>query len=211
MGVDGDGARLAAVSAGDAAGRLFRVYERHCRTPGLDTLFELLNAMHSLNDRLKATTQRDLHAVQEFVALKALRNFAHHREEVRANVRVIPAPAISDLGSLCIVRRDQVERAIESTPERWQADTRAACETRFHWYGQAVNINPCIFNFMVRAYEMLVELGVQTSQDAVGSFQASYRREEEEGHSHYVSGLLTTNVAEISATLSAVAAELPSV
>lgn len=46
-------------SAIAAAGRLFRVYERHCRSPDPDTLLEVLTAMHSLNDRLKTAVGRD--------------------------------------------------------------------------------------------------------------------------------------------------------
>ena len=91
-------------SAQAAAGRLFRVYERHCQNPSPDTLFEALTAIHSLNDRLKKATGRDLHEIEEFIALKVLRNFAHHEEEVHANVRVIPVPAYSDLLFMCIVQ-----------------------------------------------------------------------------------------------------------
>jgi hypothetical protein len=157
--------------ATDAAGRLFRSYEGHCKAPGPDTLFETLTAMHSLNDRLKKTAGSDFHGIQEFVALKALRNFAHHQEEVRANVRVIPAPAISDLHVLCLVRGDQVERAIESADKPWRVDTRTACEATFHWYGEAVNINPCLFNLVVRAYETLQQLDVRLPADAVADFE----------------------------------------
>jgi Magnesium chelatase, subunit ChlI len=195
--------------ATDAAGRLFRSYEGHCKAPGPDTLFETLTAMHSLNDRLKKTVGSDFHGIQEFVALKALRNFAHHQEEVRANVRVIPAPAISDLRVLCLVRGDQVERAIESADKRWRVDTRAACEATFHWYGEAVNINPCLFNLVVRAYETLQQLDVRLPADAVADFEASYRYEEARGLSHTVDGRLTAHAADLNAILSNVVADLP--
>jgi hypothetical protein len=196
-------------SAAAAAGRLFRAYEQHCRLPGPDTLFDTLTAMHSLHDRLRNALDHDFHQIDEFVALKALRNFAHHQEEVRANVRVIPTPAISDLAFLCIVRRDQVERAIENVDKRWRASTRVACDGKFHWYGQAVNINPCLFNFMVRAYELLMELKVLPPKEAVKSFEDSYRFEVEHGRSHFVDGRLASHAGEVEAVLSAVVAELP--
>jgi hypothetical protein len=195
--------------ATDAAGRLFRSYEGHCKVPGPDTLFETLTAMHSLNDRLKNTVGSDFHGIQAFVALKALRNFAHHQEEVRTNVRVIPAPAISDLHFLCLVRGDQVERAIESADKRWRADTRTACEATFHWYGEAVNINPCLFNLVVRAYETLRQLDVMLPADAVADFEASYRYEQAHGLSHTVDGRLTAHAADLNAILSNVVADLP--
>jgi hypothetical protein len=198
-------------AAQTAAGRLFRVYERHCQEPGRDTLFEVLTAVHSLNDRLKKTTGRDLHEIEEFIALKVLRNFAHHEEEVLANVRVIPVPAYSDLLGMCIVRRDQVERAIENVKEKWRDGSRTACEAQFHWYGEAVNINPCLFNLVVRIYELLLTITVFPPEEDVASMQASYEFEEAEGHSHYVDGRLTANVAELDAVLSQVVAELPGV
>ncbi len=198
-------------SAQTAAGRLFRVYERHCQNPGPDTLFEVLTAIHSLNDRLKKATGRDLHGIEEFIALKVLRNFAHHEEEVHANVRVVPVPASSDLLFMCIVRRDQVERAIENVDKRWRDGSRAACEAQLHWYGDAVNINPCLFNLVVRIYEMLLAIEVSPPEDDVASIRASYESEEAEGQSHYVDGRLTANVAELDAVLSQVVEELPGV
>lgn len=196
-------------SASEAAGRLFRTYERHCREPSSDALFDLLTAAHSLNDRLQKAVERDFHSIGEFVALKAIRNLAHHQEELRSNVRVIPTPAYSDLAIMCVVRRDQIERAIEATPKRWLEETRAACEAVFHWYGPAVNINPCVFNFMVRVYEALSEADVRPAEEDIANFEASYHYENEEGHSHYVDGKLSAHAAEISALLTSVVNQMP--
>ncbi len=198
-------------SAQAAAGRLFRAYERHCQEPSSDTLFEILTALHSLNDRLKKATSRDLHEIEEFMALKVLRNFAHHEEELHANVRVIPVPAYSDLLFMCIVRRDQVERAIENVERKWRDASRTACETRFHWYGGAVNINPCLFNLVVRTYEMLLALEVSPHEIDIVLFKASYDLEKAQGNSHYVDGRLIAHATEFDAVLARVAAELPSI
>ena len=196
-------------SASDAAGRLFRVYERHCLEPTSDTLFDLLTAMHSLNDRLQKAVKRDFHHVLEFVALKAIRNLAHHQEELRSKVSVISVRAYSELPIMCIVRRDQVERAIESTLVRWREETQAACDAVFQWYGPAVNINPCVFNFMVRAYELLAEVGVRPPEEDVAEFEASYLFEEEYGCPHYIEGGFKTTAGEITALFESVIAEMP--
>lgn len=195
-------------SASEGAGRLFRSYERHCGEPSPDTLFDLLNAAHSLNDRVQAAVNRDFHGIEEFIALKAIRNLAHHQEEVRANVRVLPTPGYSDLMMMCILRRDQVDRAIDAVRGRWQEGTRAACEAKFHWFGPAVNINPCLFNFVVKAYELLLELGVPLPEDAA-ALDASYRYEDENGHSHYVEGTINAHAGVISKLLDDVVSEMP--
>ena len=197
------------MSASSAAGRFFRTYERHCIKAGPDTLFEVLNAIHSLNDRLKGSVGRDLHQIEEFIALKALRNFAHHQEEVQANVKVVPSPAYSDLMVLCIVRREQVERSIEVTDERWRQTTQAACQRKFHWYGIAVNINPCLFNFAVRAYEMMREASVIIPAEDIAAFASSYDFEAVRGYTHLVNGQLNMHSADAAAVLSAIVADLP--
>lgn len=196
-------------AASKAASRLFRAYETHSISPGPDTLFHTLTAIHSLNDKLRKAEVKDFEHLDEFVALKALRNFAHHQDEIEANVRVAPSPAVSDQAYLCLVRRDQVERAIETVNQKWRAETRAACEHRFHWYGEAVNINPCLFNFMVQAYEQLVVAGVKPDTASVESFETSYRFETSEGHAHLIDGRLAGPVGEIEHILAALVADLP--
>lgn len=193
-----------------AADRLFRVYEAHSRSPGPDTLFAVLTAMHSLNDRLKRAKSPDFEFLEEFSALRALRNFAHHEAEIEANVRVVPSPATSELAFVCVVRRDQVERAIEAVGARWRDEVRNACKRQFHWYGEAVNINPCLFNFMVHAYEHLAAAGAKMDSPAMSAFDASYQFEACEGHAHFIDGRLTGVVGDIEQVLTALVGDLPS-
>jgi hypothetical protein len=86
---------------------------------------------------------------------------------------------------------------------------KAACDAKFHWYGQAVNINPCLFNFTVKAYELLVEADVIPPKEAVETFESSYRLEEERGLSHLIEGRLVSRGAEAKALLSGVVATMP--
>ena len=201
---------LALQSVANAAARLFRAYEAHSRSPGPDTLFHTLTAMHSLNDKLRKAEVQAFEHLEEFAALKALRNFAHHQDEIDANVRVIPSPAVSDLAFLCLVRRDQVEQAIETVGQKWRAETRAACESRFHWYGEAVNINPCLFNFMVHAYEQLVVAGVKPDPASVEAFETSYQFEARGGHAHLIDGRMAGPAGRIEQMLTTIVANLPS-
>ena len=193
----------------EAASRLFRAYNRYCTQPDPDALFNTLNAMHSLNDRLKKAIHEDFHKFEQFLALKALRNLTHHAEEVRANVRLLLMPGLSDLQVLCLVRRDQVEHAIAGVDKKWREVTRSACERVFHWYGPAVNINPCLFNFMVHAHEMLQAARMMPDDDASEAFRESYQFEVESGRSHFVDGRVSARAADIGSILSAVVEQLP--
>ena len=197
-------------SAAKAAARLFRAYETHSLAPGPDTLFHTLTAMHSLNDKLRKAEVQDFEHLEEFTALKALRNFAHHQDEIEANLRVIPSPAGSDLAFLCLVLRDQVEQAIDAVGQKWRAEIRAACERGFHWYGEAVNINPCLFNFMVHAYEQLIAADVNADPASMEAFETSYQFETREGHAHLIDGRLAGRAGEIELMLTTLVADLPS-
>ena len=81
---------------------------------------------------------------------------------------------------------------------------------QFHWYGEAVNINPCLFNLMVRIYEMLLAIELPLLEEDISSFRMSYEREEEQGHSHYIDGHLTAHAGELHTIFSEVVADLPS-
>ena len=55
-----------------AAERLFRSYERHCTIGDQDALFDFLNALHSLGDKVNALGRPNLTSSENFVALRAL-------------------------------------------------------------------------------------------------------------------------------------------
>ncbi|MER9291499.1 hypothetical protein NKI71_14750 [Mesorhizobium sp. M0510] len=187
-------------NVGAASDRFFRLYHTHCVSPGRDTLFSLLEAGHSLNDRLKVGADLDFFDVKEFAALKCLRNHFHHQQELRHVVRLVPIgdyPIMADLMTLCLVPRDIVFAAIEETTRRYREETLQACQNVFHWYGPFVNINPALFNFVVSAYERLKNRGVPLSGKAVEEFEASYRYEEENNLPHAIDGRLATSAGSI--------------
>jgi len=190
-----------------ASERLFRLYYAHCVSPDRDTLFSLLEAGHSLNDRLRVSVELDFFDVPEFTALKCLRNYFHHHQELKHVVRLIPVgdyPITTDLMFMCLVPRDAVRAAIDQTVERHRSDTRQDCEKVFHWYGPVVNINPALFNFMVAAYELLRDNGVPLSGDAVEEFENSYRHEKENDLPHVVDGRLSTTAGSVNDLLAAI-------
>ncbi|WP_440640787.1 hypothetical protein ACSHT2_06095 [Bradyrhizobium sp. PUT101] len=187
-------------NASSAAERFFRLYRSHCVSPDVDTLFSFLEAAHSLNDRLRIANQFDFFDVPEFSALKCLRNFFHHHQELRHVVRLVPAgnyPIVTDLMTLCLVASDIVKSAVNETRGRHKEETRLACGVVFHWYGTVVNINPALFNYVVSAYERMTEAGISLNGEAFQEFESRYLYEEDYGYSHRVDGRLATRAGNI--------------
>jgi hypothetical protein len=188
-----------------ASERFFRLYVSHCTQPNEDTLFSLLEACHSLSDRLRNDVEIDFHDIPEYVALKALRNFFHHQNEMIHRVNLIPTgnyPIVTDLMSMCLVPRDIIDAAIDGVTARHRDGARSACEAVFHWYGQIVNINPAIFNCTVKIFEALADRSVPVAGDAWTAFNSSYQFEEENGHAHYIDGRISTAAGSVDAVLS---------
>jgi hypothetical protein len=197
------------VDVGVASERFFQFYYAHCTAPDRDTLFSLLDAAHSLNDRLIKGAGLNFFDFQEFTALKCLRNYFHHHEELREVIILVPMgkyPIDTDMLFLCLVPKKTVEAAIEETKAAYRNETRQACQGLFHRYDQVLNINPCLFNFVVRAYERLKKGDIPMSGDAVEQFEESYNDEEEKGSSHFVDGTISTLTGNVSELLADVMA-----
>jgi hypothetical protein len=190
-----------------AAERLFRTYHAHCTNADGDTLFAFLNALHSLHDRLRPAGVT-LFDIPEFSALKALRNLFHHQDELIHLVRIVPIgdmPFTTDLLTMCVVPRELIERAIEGVEKRFREQAREAAGRTFHWYGPAVNINPAIFNCMVKVYERLIAEGGPIGGEAFDEFQKSYLCEEANGFSHLVDGRISVHAGNVDELLGRIA------
>lgn len=174
-----------------AADRLFRSYERHCTVGDQDALFDFLNALHSLGDKVNALGRPNLNPSENFIALRGLRNLYHHEAELLHATRSIltsNVPDIStDLGLLCLVPKTSIDRALKRAKDVTEA---TAMQSVFHWYGPAVNIEPATFNAMVDVYELLLEKGIEPGGASFDRFNEQYQFEHAAGHSHRVTGTL---------------------
>lgn len=181
--------------------RYFRLYRKHAVAPDMDTLFNFLNAMHSLNDRLRKATGRSFLDIEEFVALKALRNLFHHHEELLYEVKTFQAqdlpPISTDLLFLCLTPAALVQVALAQVQPKHREYAAVAMSRTFRRYGEIVNINPCLFNLSVRIYERLKETSIELDDEAYVEFDASYRMEEEAGHSHIVTGHIHCHASSV--------------
>lgn len=188
-----------------AAERFFRQYYKHCTAPDQDTLFNFLNAAHSLNDKLLKSHDTGLFDIDEFAAIKALRNVFHHEGELINDVSILPAndlpPVSTDLVFLCLVPSKLIDQSIESIPQKYRAKEEGTIRSVVHWYGEVANINPCIFNFAVKVYELVVSERIEVQGEDFKEIESSYNYEIENGFSHYVSGKIVCNVGDVKEVL----------
>ena len=184
-----------------ASERVFRIYHSHCVNPSADTLFNLFNAIHSLNEKLDKAGLGGFYDIKEFAAIKALRNLFHHQEELANKLRIIPLwdfPSITtDLIFLCLVPGNLVEDAILTISKKYRAIEESVIKSVLNWHGTVVNINPCIFNFMVKAFEYIESKELCLSGSEYLSFASSYEFEAENGHSHFVTGAIICYCSDV--------------
>ena len=185
--------------------RFFRLYHKHCIAPDLDTLFNLFNSIHNLNDIFKKTLDNDFFDIDEFIAIKALRNLYHHQENLKNEVRVLPINKIpsvsSDLMYVCLVPAETVEKSIDFIASKYRENEEIIIRRVFKWYGEVVNINPCVFNFAVKAYEKIKTTNLVLSDNDFMEFERSYKLEADNGHSHYVTGDISCHASDVSKLL----------
>lgn len=186
-----------------ALDRLFRAYGGYLQNTSKDTLFLLLNALHSLDDRLVPEHGRLFFGVPEYLALKALRNLEHHGVEVKYVVSAKDlgeALLSTDLASVCLIsvaHRDAAVEGDKKKKQEFREKDREAFENTTLQYGDVLDINPCIFNCVVRMFEILRGLGLESDAEEYSLLVESYEFEEAHGHSHYVSGRVATRANEV--------------
>jgi hypothetical protein len=95
-----------------------------------------------------------------------------------------------------------VKEAISTIPNKYRTDEEVVIKSALGWYGEIVNnINPCIFNLMVKVFEYLESKGVELSGDEYLDFAGSYEFETENGHSHYITGVINCHVGSVEEVL----------
>lgn len=183
------GQGISVETAAAAANRFFRAYYRHSMAPDEDTLFDLLNALHSLNDKLGKFADTDLHASTFFTVLRKLRNLFHHEAELLHEVRMIHArdmPTVtSDLAFVCLVSRDLI---LQSLKDEKKPGVIEQLIGTIKWYGNVADIQPCVFNAAVDVYEKIRPLHLGLNSEAYTEFHDLYEEEEQQGRRHHVTG-----------------------
>jgi hypothetical protein len=183
-----------------AINRVFRLYSVYCENWNEDSLYSLLHSLHSLDDKLKVGGERPMLDIPEYVALKALRNFWHHRGELAPVLRIksIKGLFAADLMYACLVPAKDCAAALEAVDKQYRNETKQAMDSTFRVWGSVVDINPCVFNCLAKVYALLEGKKMAGDEEDFEKFTASYEFENEHGHSHFVTGALVSSAADAS-------------
>ena len=144
----------------ESVDRFYRAYSKYLHSYDNDSLFNLLNSLHSLSDKLKSDFCVDLLKMNEFVTLKTIRNHLHHQSEMNNALTTIPleeiTPLQTDLLFMCLIAKDDLDSSIEGVSKKYIQQTKAIIYKTVHFYGHVVNISHVIFNM---AAKLMVILG----------------------------------------------------
>ncbi|MGZ8340266.1 MAG: hypothetical protein ACXWU9_11855 [Telluria sp.] len=184
-----------------AIDRVFRTYVQYCTAFNEDSIFQLLTALHSLDDRLNPAHGRVMFKIPEYIALKALRNHFHHGAEVRNTVRfksLAGTGVSSDLGQVCLISFADAIAAIDGTEKKYRIQAADAIAATFKDWGTVVDINPCVFNCVVKVFETTQALKIPGASEEYAKFKNQYDWESHHGHAHYVTGAVSLHAADVS-------------
>ncbi|VVS90988.1 hypothetical protein [Desulfoluna spongiiphila] len=150
----------------ESVDRFYRLYMKYVHEYDFDSLFNLLNALHSLNDKLKLIKKHkvNLYDFEEFLTLKAIRNYLYHQEDARNRLIVAPIspdmPFQTDLAILCLITKSDLDAAINGIEKRFRKDHKEIINKMVHFYGDTVNISHVIFNMASKLILFLNENGI---------------------------------------------------
>lgn len=193
-----------------AVARLCRAYASFLETPTEDALFNWSNALHSMHDRVPQAMRDGLFKVNEFVAMKALRNHFHHGGEVPHRVKPLAVgnlPLVSDLGILCLIDRGAAETAIQAISPKFKATEQPMAEKALKWYGQCVNLYPAIFNLMVHVVLLAEQHGVTPDDEAFKGLAGAVEYDKANGYPLTITGEIYCHAGSVDELLASIASK----
>ena len=177
-----------------AAGRLFDTYYRHTSHSSLEQLQYLTEEAYKLHERLRKLSKKNqgLLGLDEFLLLKALRNYSVHQDDFVGEafgIRPDFARRIGlELQKVCLIKKSIVSQAINYEPplKHGEDEKIARIKTQLVDFGDFYNIEPVIFNFMVKVYEKLIALNLTIPGQGFADIDLSYKNEVYYNYSHYI-------------------------
>lgn len=166
--------------------RLFKHYTSFCQSPDPDSVREVLASAYSVNDKVRKAGYPNFFKSDEFLTIKALRNYAIHQAEIYNKSRALPlvssVPIKADLNILCLIPMAVMERILESTGS---GDAiRKSCV----FYRSHADIYPSIFNFGVQLFIHTEKHELEVDSVEYRDFSSSIEFERKNGYAHHVIG-----------------------
>lgn len=168
--------------------RFFRYYNKFCESPEPDSVREVLASIYSVNDKLRKAKYPNFFNDENFIALKAIRNYAIHQSELYNKTKALPlistSQIVSDLNILCLLPKDIVENIYNDSSKESISAIKKVCI----FYKEYIDIYPPIFNFGVKLFLYTEKNKLYINSKEYSNFKNSIEYEREEGLPHFVVG-----------------------
>lgn len=168
--------------------RFFKYYFIFCQSPDTDSVRAVLASAYSVNDKVRKAKYPSSFDNDEFLAIKAIRNYAIHQAEIYNEARTLPLLSNesieADLSILCLLPISIVDDICESISGRDKIAIKSTCI----YYKNYVDIYPCIFNFGVQLFLYSEVNSLEVHSKEYLDFKNSIEYERVHGYPHSVIG-----------------------
>lgn len=168
--------------------RFFKYYSHFCQSPDPDSVREVLASAYSVNDKVRKAGFPDFFDSDEFLAIKAIRNYAIHQAEIYNKTRALPLvstiPIDAELRILCLVPMSIATKILEGSTIKITEAINRTCI----FYRDYVDIYPSLFNFGVQLFLYTEKNNLEVNSGEYDDIANSIRYERENNYPHYVSG-----------------------
>lgn len=186
--------------------KTFQSYFKFTKNPDGKKMIDFLNEIYNLNENLindfsirESKKEKGLMKYKEFIILKYLKSEFNNNENEFKNLFIIPTlktKSISELSHLCIVEKKNIISAIDKVSIKFKNKKEDVIKSLTS-YNEFIDINPFIFNLMVRIYQYCRKNKLKININEYKEFTKSYDFETQNNISHFVSSHLNQNIEEI--------------
>ena len=177
-----------------AAGRLFDIYYEYTAKSDLTALQSLTEEAYKVHERLRKLPikNRGFFDLDEFLLLKALRNHSVHKDDFMGKAYAVNRQFAEsnklDLLRICLIEKKTVKLAINAEPvlDSGEEEKVSNIKSQLVDFGDYYNIEPVIFNFMVKVYEKLSAMKLSIPGKGYSNMETSYKNEIYYNYPHYV-------------------------
>ncbi|PLC51990.1 hypothetical protein CR155_20505 [Pollutimonas nitritireducens] len=168
--------------------RFFKYYFSFCESPDPDAVREAFASAYSLNDKLRKAGYPNFFRSKEFLAIKAVRNYAIHEAEIYNKTRSLPlastVPIGAELSILCLIPKRIMEQILDGCSE----DSVIAIKDTCVFYRDYVDIYPSMFNFGVQLFLYTETHSFKVDSKEYAEFANSIEYERINNYPHFVVG-----------------------